>query len=362
MDATVYFAEISDGATPKEQARAMGLLWDAAEMGTKVARRDLVAIKIHVGEQGNTTHIRPEVVREVVKRVKAARGFPFLTETSTLYKGQRENAVKHILLAHGHGFSIEGVGAPFIMADGLLGTTEAQVEIHGELHRTVRVGGEILSADALMVISHPTGHPGTGMGGCIKNLGMGLASRMGKMRQHSAVMPEVIAEKCQLCKKCRRWCPESAIGERDGKSFIIEEKCIGCGECIAVCRFDAVKYDFGIESVELQKSMAEHAWGVVKDKPGKCFYFNVLADMTKDCDCFSTKQEKLIPDIGILGSGDPVALDMATLDLIRQREGKDLGELSYPKLDPMVQIRHAEKMGMGTTRYALQRVEESPNA
>jgi uncharacterized Fe-S center protein len=356
MESRVFFVGVDDGASSKEQARAMGALFEAAEVASRIARRDLVAIKIHVGEQGNTTHMRPELVRELVQRVKGSRAFPFLTETSTLYKGQRENGIKHILLAHGHGFSIERVGAPFIMADGLVGNTEAQVEIQGELHRTVRVAREVLSADALLVVSHPTGHPGTGMGACLKNLGMGLASRMGKMRQHSAVMPEVISERCQLCKKCQRWCPQGAIEERGGVSIILEEKCIGCGECLAVCRFDAVRYDFGTESAELQRSMVEHAWGAVKDKAGKCFYFNVLVDMTKDCDCFGTKQKKILPDLGILGSEDPVALDAATLEITREKAGKDLGDLSYPHLDPMVQILHAEKLGMGSARFALEKV------
>jgi uncharacterized protein len=358
LEAKVFFVELRDGSPPKEQARAMGRLYEAAQVSSRIAREDLVAIKLHVGEKANTTHVRPEMVRELVRRVKASRALPFLTETATLYKGQRENAVKHILLAHGHGFSIERVGAPFIMADGLVGTAEQEVEVNGELNRTVKVAREVLAADAIIGVAHATGHMVTGMGACVKNLGMGLASRMGKMRQHSAILPEVDARLCRRCKKCRRWCPQDAIGEREGVSYIASEKCIGCGECIAVCRFEAIKYDFGKESVELQKSMAEHAHGAVKDKLGKCFFFNVLVDMTKDCDCLQAPQEKVMPDIGILGSDDPVALDMAALDLTRERggAGRDLSHLSYPELDPMVQIRHAEALGMGTTRYALEHV------
>ncbi len=356
MEAKVFFVELEDGASPKLQAKAMGRLYEAAGVSSHISRRDLVAIKLHVGEKGNTTHVRPELVKELVRRVKGSRAFPFLTETSTLYTGQRENAVKHILLAHGHGFSIGRTGAPFIMADGLVGTAEAQVEVQGELHQSVRVAREVLAADALLAVSHATGHMGTGFAGTIKNLGMGLASRMGKMRQHSSIRPEVIAPKCKFCKKCHRWCPQKAIGEREGASYIVREECIGCGECLAVCRFDAIRYDWGIGSRGVQKAMAEHACGVVKDKPGKCFYFNVLLDMTKDCDCLGTPQQKILPDMGILGSEDPVAVDLAALDLTRERGGEDLSRLSYPGLDPMIQILHAEKLGMGTTRYTLVRV------
>lgn len=356
MRSKVYLIELPDGAPAKLQAKAMGKLYDAAGVSKCVSRRDLVAIKVHVGEKGNTTHVKPEIVAALVARVKRGRAFPFLTETSTLYRGQRENAVKHILLAHGHGFSIEKVGAPFILADGLVGNTEAEVCLpDGE---KVKVAREILAADALLVVSHPTGHPGTGMGGCIKNLGMGFASRAGKMRQHSAVMPEVIAERCQNCGKCRRWCPAGAVLEREGVSYILEDRCIGCGECIAVCRFEAVKYDFGKDSPELQRRMARYALGVVLGKKEKSFFFNVLMDMTKDCDCFNVSQTKIVSDIGIAASHDPVALDKATLDLVRKRAGADLGALSYPMLDPMIQILEAERLGMGSSRYALEVVQE----
>jgi uncharacterized Fe-S center protein len=356
LGARVYYAKVWDGAPAKEQARAIGSIYEAAEVSKRISRRDMVAIKVHIGEKGNKTFVNPELVKEIVKRAKASKAYPFLIETATLYRGQRENAVAHILLAHGHGFSIERLGAPFILADGLVGNTEAEVEIRGEVNERVHVAREVLTADVLLVISHATGHIGTGLGACIKNLGMGLASRMGKMRQHSAVMPEVIVERCQLCKKCHRWCPQEAIGEREGASYIALERCIGCGECIAVCRFNAIRYDYGKASAELQRSMAEHAYGVIKDKVGKCFFFNVLIDMTRDCDCMGTPQKKVMNDLGILGSGDPVAVDMATLEMTREMTGKDLSRLSYDHLDPMIQLHHAEKIGAGSTHYTLQRV------
>ncbi|MDR3564586.1 MAG: DUF362 domain-containing protein [Negativicutes bacterium] len=353
MAAKVYLLRLADGSGAAEQALGMKRLYEAAGAAATVAAKDFVAIKLHVGERKNITHVKPEIIRELVEKVKSQGGAPFLTETSTLYKGERENAVKHLMHAHRHGFGIENVGAPFIMADGLTGNTEHEVAVGGELHETVKVAREILSADALLVVSHATGHVAAGLGACIKNLGMGLASRMGKMRQHSAMMPEVSNDKCTYCQKCIKWCPQDAIVEKGGKAYIISEKCIGCGECLAMCRFDAVKYDWGAESGFMQRSMAEHAYGVVKEKPGKCFYFNVLVDMTKDCDCFDTVQKKMIPDLGILASADPVAIDKATLDLTAAAHGKTLAEMSYTRHDAMVQVGHAAKIGMGSLEYEL---------
>ncbi|SDF37088.1 DUF362 domain-containing protein [Sporolituus thermophilus] len=353
MSAKVYFLPLPDGVSVAEQAAAMRKIYEASGADEVFGARDFVAIKLHVGEKKNTTHVKPELVRELVEKVKAKGALPFLTETSTLYKGERENAVKHLLHAHRHGFGIDNVGAPFIMADGLTGNTEYEVTINGELHKTVKVAREIMSADAMLVVSHPTGHPAAGLGACIKNLGMGLASRMGKMRQHSAMLPEVLTDKCRFCQKCLKWCPQEAIIEKTGKAYIMTEKCIGCGECLAVCRFDAVKYDWGAESGFMQRSMAEHAYGVVKEKQGKCFFFNVMINMTKDCDCFNVNQQKFIPDIGILASADPVAIDVATLDLTAKANGQTLAELAYKHHNARIQIEHAAKIGMGSLDYEL---------
>ena len=357
MSEKVYFAKLKDGASIEEQLDALQKLYAAGDLGKTIAKKDFVAIKFHVGEKNNTTHVRPELIKAIVDHAKTAGAQPFLTETSTLYKGERENAVKHIMHAHRHGFGIEKIGAPFIMADGLTGNTEYEVQIGGELHQSVKVAREIMSADAMIVVSHPTGHPATGLGACIKNLGMGLASRMGKMREHSAMLPEIIQDKCRYCQKCIQWCPQEAIVEKGGKAFIIEGKCIGCGECLAVCKFDAVKYDWNAESGVTQRSMAEHAYGIVKSKKGKCLFINVMVDMTHDCDCFSVKQEKMIPDIGILASFDPVAVDKATLDITAKAHGKNLAEMAYAHHDAMIQLKHAAKVGMGSLEYELVEVK-----
>jgi uncharacterized Fe-S center protein len=353
MAAKVYFLRLKDGLSAAEQASGMEKIYDASGAAAVTAGKDFVAVKLHVGEKENTTHIRPALIRAIVDKVKSQQGVPFLTETSTLYKGERENAVKHLLHAHRHGFGIDNVGAPFIMADGLTGNTEYEIEINGELHKSVKVAREVMSADVLLAVSHATGHVAAGLGACIKNLGMGLASRMGKMRQHSAMLPEVITKKCRLCQKCIKWCPREAIIEKDGKAYIKTDKCIGCGECLAMCRFDAVKYDWGAESGFMQKSMAEHAYGIVKEKTNKCFFFNVLVDMTKDCDCYNVSQKKLIPDIGILASADPVAIDKATLDLTAQAQGQTLAQMAYKHHDAMIQIEHAANIGMGSLEYEL---------
>lgn len=354
MSSKVYFIPLPDGCSVDEQVQAMSRICEAANLSAVIDEKEMVAVKLSVGEKNNITHIKPPLVRVVVEQIKRKGAYPFLAETSTLYKGERENAVKHMLHAEAHGFGIREVGAPFIMVDGLLGNSEIDVEISGELHDKVKIAREAVMCDAIIGLSHPTGHGSTGLGACLKNLGMGLASRMGKMRQHSALKPAVLPDKCRFCGKCIQWCPEGVITEKDGKAFINDERCIGCGECLAVCNFGSVKFDWDANPTYLQQSMAEHAYGSVKSKlENKVLFINVLVDMTKDCDCASKRQEKLIPDVGILASSDPVAVDMATLDLTAKANGKHLTALAYPEHDPMVQLRHAAKAGMGSLEYEL---------
>lgn len=353
MVSKVFLVKLKDGADAKKQTSALEKLYDHCNVKEMIEKNNFVAIKLHVGDEHNSTYIKPEVAAVLVRKVKEKSAQPFMTETSTLYKGVRSNAVSHIMHAISHGFTVQKVGAPFIMADGLSGNSDIEVEINGILNKKVRIAREARMTDCMLIVSHPTGHMLTGYGGAIKNLGMGLTSRKGKLRQHSTMGPEINRDKCVMCGRCLKWCPEDAIIEVDGKAFIIKEKCVGCGECIAVCQFGAVKFDWGAESDDLQKQMAEHALGVVKGKESRIFYFNIAVNMTKECDCLPVNQKKFIPDVGILASRDPVAIDEATLDLTIGEDGIDLAKKSFGHLDGRIQLEHGQKIGLGQREYEL---------
>lgn len=353
MPVRVFFAPVEGGESQASLRDKIERLYGAADLSSCIVEGDLVAIKLHIGEKGGSTYLPPYCLEPIVDRVKADGGKPFLTDTNTLYRGQRTNAVDHLHLAYEHGFSIENVGAPMIIADGLLGRNEIEVDIDGEIYNKVSVATEAAMADALIVVSHATGHPGAGFGASLKNIGMGFSSRKGKLAQHSDMPPRIDESRCTGCQTCIRWCPQNTIVMRGEVAFIIQENCIGCGECLAVCRFNAVTFQWGKSSELLQKRIVEHALGVVKDKQGKIGCMNFIISVTRGCDCFGTAQKPIIPDIGILAGKDPVALDKATLDLIRQRNNRELSELTYPHIDPYIQIRHAEKIGLGQTSYEL---------
>ncbi|MBU2510308.1 DUF362 domain-containing protein [bacterium] len=354
----VFFVPLEDNENPDSVERKTRLLFDEAGFQSIINPSKSVAIKTHFGERGNRTHLTPDQIRPLVQKVKEYGGKPFLTETSVLYKSNRSNALDHILLAYEHGFTFENVGAPIIMADGFLGVWERKITINGEFYDKVGIAGDAIAPDALLIVSHATGHLLSGLGATIKNMGMGLSSRMGKLNQHSEVAPKVDAALCDLCKTCIKWCPEDCILENDGAAFIQEEKCIGCGECLAVCKTGAVQFTWDASSDNMQKKMVEHAYGVYLEKKDSMAYITFLTNMTKDCDCLKSK-EKMVPDMGIMASFDPIALDMATLDLTRQRYQQNLSKLAYPDRNPMVQIDHGVKLGMGSKEYRLVEIKAS---
>ncbi|MFQ6617105.1 MAG: DUF362 domain-containing protein [Fidelibacterota bacterium] len=353
MKSNVYFVELSSdepASTINEKLRALFL---EAGLNGCVDNHDVVAVKVHFGEKGNETFIKPSMIRPVVDEIKLCGGIPFLTDTNTLYRGQRDNAISHIKLAHEHGFTLENVGAPVIIADGLLGRNEVEVEINGKYHDTVSIAEEAATANAAIIISHATGHIACGYGGTIKNIGMGFSSRMGKLMQHSKTLPEIVKQRCNSCGVCIKWCPEEAILMEDDGAFIVSLECIHCGECLAVCRQEAVRFSWNRSSEDLQMRIAEHAYGVIKNKPGKVGYITFLISITKDCDCLNRKMTPILADIGVLAGKDPVAVDAAVLDLTKQNGGKDLASLSYPGIKPDVQLEHGEMIGMGTRSYNL---------
>ena len=355
MAETVYFIPAARSEGPRVVAEKVRSLFGKAGLDTLVHQNDLVALKIHFGEQGNVTSIPPGFAKPVAEEVTRLGGRPFWTDTCVLYRSIRDNAVDHLRFAHGQGFTIESSGAPVVIADGILGTDEKTVKIPGRLFQEVSVASAALDANAMIALSHVTGHMVTGLGGAIKNLGMGFASRKGKLRQHATMKPNVSKKLCTGCEACVRDCPSKAIVLEGGKAVIDHQICIGCGECLAVCRFDAVKHDWGRDSDELQRRMAEHALGVVIGKAGRTGYINFILSVTKDCDCMPSKQAPVLPDIGLIAGKDPVAVDAASLDLIQQVAGKNLTTLSYPQFDPTIQIRHGEAIGLGSSRY--QRVD-----
>ena len=262
---TVWFAALR---SPKKTSLVtrVGQLLERAGLGDAIADGDFVAIKLHFGEEGNTGFVSPVFAREVVKRVKAHGGKPFLTDANTLYPGQRWNAVDHLSNAIHHGFGYATVEAPIIIADGLNGGDPCEVAIEGFNHfESVRIGSVAVAADAMVAITHVKGHEATGFGGALKNVGMGLGCRSAKQRMHADFKPDPIAEKCTACRRCVIACPVDAITIGPDKVAVVDyELCYGCGECVASCSYGAIAIDWKTTPEAIQEKIVEQCAGVLR--------------------------------------------------------------------------------------------------
>jgi uncharacterized Fe-S center protein len=333
-----------------------------------IAEGDKVAVKLHFGEGGNVAYLPPQFARVTVEEVKKAGGKPFLIDTNTLYKGTRSNAVDHLETAVLNGFSFATVGAPVIIGDGLIGMDYVRETLDGKHFSEVKIAAAFHQADAVVNLTHFTGHELFGFGGVLKGLGMGCAAPSGKQEMHSDVLPSVREAKCTMCGRCFDWCPTDAIRWETGTTaFIIEEKCIGCGECTVACNYGAIAVNWKTNPAVTMEKTAEYAAGALKNKQGKGFFLCFLLNMSPDCDCYGFNDPPFAADVGILASTDPVAIDQAGVDLVNRAQaltGSKLEDLNAEdklvavtgiEWDPI--LEHAEKLGLGKRKYTLEEVE-----
>lgn len=344
-------------------------LFAVAGVANLIAPKDLVAVKMHWGERGNLAFLPPPLIATLLQKIKSAGGSPFVTDTNTLYFGSRRNAVDNMMTAYANGFSPSTIGVPVIIADGLFGDDYVKVPIDGKHFKECKIASSIHRAQALVSVAHFKGHGGTGFGGTIKNIGMGCAASSGKQNLHSDVKPKVGREKCTGCGSCVKKCPVNAIAIDDEKKARIDRAaCIGCAECTVTCRFEAIDINWKSDLKIMQEKMAEYAFAAVKDKKFKSAFFNVLINITPDCDCFDFSDAPIVPDLGIAVSKDPVAVDQASIDLVNSAPGISTSKLgenhgsddkfrAIHKVDWRHQLAHAEAVGLGSREYELIEIE-----
>lgn len=336
-------------------AGVAGLLWDKMGLKRIIKPNSLVAVKQHFGEEKGKGYLAPPVARAIGKKIKAAGGKPFLTDTNTLYRGRRSNACDHLEIAREHGFTHDQLGFPVIIADGLKGEAQVKTRLKGCRLKYAFLAGAGLFADAAIILTHVTGHINAGLGASIKNAGMGFAGRGGKLHQHHGSAPVFLGEKCTACGLCARHCPVNAIIIRK-RAELNPKKCIGCGECFSFCKFEAITFKWTAQSKELQKKMTEYCLAFHKAKNGNIAYFNFLTRISRECDCM-VKSQKMLPDIGVVGSLDPVAADAAAMDLVNKYFGRDIFKEFRPRIDARIQLSYGEQIGLGSTAYKLIRVK-----
>ena len=331
-----------------------------------------VAIKMHFGEMGNISYLRPNYAKAVADVVKELGGIPFLTDCNTLYPGSRKNAIEHMYCAWENGFTPLTVGCPVIIADGLKGTDDVEVPVRGgEYIEKAKIGRAVMDADIFISLTHFKGHEMTGFGGTLKNIGMGCGSRAGKKDQHSNGKPTIDPGLCRGCRRCMHECANQGLefDPESRKMHVNENNCVGCGRCIGACNFDAISFENDAATQILNCRMAEYTKAVIDGRPN--FHISLIVDVSPNCDCHAENDAPILPNIGMFASFDPLALDQACADACLKQEPLPNSQLSdrmkedgfedhhdhfentTPDSEYKTCLAHAEKIGLGSREYEL---------
>ncbi len=364
----VYFSDLRANAS-LNLLKKLEILIRKAGINSIEFENKITAIKIHFGEPGNLSYIRPNFAAALVKYLKTLGARPFLTDANTLYFGRRSNAIDHIRAAYENGFNPLVIDCPVIIADGLRGADYMEVKIDQEYCKTAKIGKAVMDADIIVTMNHFKGHEMTGFGGALKNIGMGCASVGGKLELHSSSSPVIAEANCTGCRICEKYCAQDAIiVGRDKIAHIDIEKCVGCGQCVAVCQYDAAQVVWQNGSELANCKIAEYSHAVLKDRAN--FHINFIMNVSPNCDCWNFNDYPLVPDLGIAASFDPVALDQACADMVvnapsipgncicKDHSNGDLaGEDKFKMVHPSTYwesgLIHAEKIGLGSRKYEL---------
>ena len=373
--AKVYFTDFrtiafADGLPKKLQKLCRSAGIEQIDFGGK-----FVAIKMHFGELGNVSYLRPNYARAVVELVRNLGGKPFLTDCNTMYPGKRKNALEHLECAWENGFTPLSAGCPLLIADGLKGTDDVAVPVAGgEFVKQARIGRAVMDADVFISLTHFKGHEVAGFGGTIKNIGMGCGSRAGKKEQHSNGKAQIDPKRCRGCRRCERECANGGLAYDASahKMTVNTANCVGCERCLGACNFDAISFADSSAVYELNCRMAEYAKAVVDGRPS--FHISLVMDISPNCDCHCENDAPILPDIGMFASFDPVALDQACADACLAAEPMPNSQLSdnlrrpdfvdhhdhfvnsTPESEWKSCLAHAEKIGLGTRCYELIRI------
>ncbi|MDR1600991.1 MAG: DUF362 domain-containing protein [Tannerella sp.] len=332
-------------------------------------KNQFVAIKIHFGEPGNLAYIRPNYVARMATFLHGLGAKPFLTDSNTLYSGNRANAVDHLQSAAENGFNPISAKCNVIIADGLKGTDYREVPVDGEYCKAPKIGAAVVDADIVLSMTHFKGHEQSGFGGTLKNLGMGAASVGGKLELHSSSQPEIDLESCTGCSICVKYCAHDAVHlGKDRKAVIDYDHCVGCGQCVALCQYEGAVQGEADTSERLNCKIAEYTKAVLLDKPH--FHVSFIMNVSPECDCWNHNDAALVPDLGMAASFDPVALDQACADMVikapalagsrltdrhphEHLENADKFRLVHPDTNWAAGLDHAVKIGLGTRNYKL---------
>lgn len=394
--AKVYYMDDRASSYQTSLVAKMLTLFDAAKFGSMIKRGDLVAIKLHMGEFNNTGYLRPVYVRAMADKVKSLGGDPMVIDTTTLpYSAfpSRATAVDYLNTAYRNGFTPSAVGCPVVIADGFIGTDDIRIDLpEGYILKEQYIATGCALADSMIVLTHFKGHPQGTFGGAVKNIGVGCASKRGKLNLHMGGhsiygfaerlwFPQRCAGKsCPTWEVCDNLCPVQSYRVTDSGIEWKKELCVGCGACfgpMATC--GALFPPLGwLEATAT--ALVDSALAAVKAiGKGKMGFINLAVDISPFCDCVNFTDRSIVPNLGLFASWDPVSVDAACVQKAKESSGMP-GSLAMAKgamnpgipkfstcgsvlgVSEEIQLNVGVKIGLGERKFEIEEVpaQEDP--
>ncbi len=267
-----------------------------------------IAVKIHMGEPGNKYYIKSDFTRKIIEIMLDMECSPFIFDSPVTYRSPRGSVEGYRKSAAEHGYNQENMGVPVIISD-------RSAPMKGR-YSDYQVVLDPLEADGVVLLTHFKGHVASGMGGSIKNVGMGCMSKDTKEMIHSGGEPEY-QKGCTECGTCVENCPTDNIELREGRPFFDQTWCPGCSNCVLVCPEDAIAP--GLETfgrLIADAACAAHAGF------RKSVSINVMKNITKLCDCIASSGPIILDDVGFIVADDMLTADIASLNMVEEASGE----------------------------------------
>ncbi len=269
---------------------------------------DRVAVKLHMGEPGNRYFIKPDLARSICGNLREAGCEPFLFDTPVVYNSPRGNISSYLKAAAANGYDEHAIGAPIVVSN-------ESVEVKGSL-MTYRIAEAVLEADGVLLLTHFKGHVACGVGGAVKNIGMGCMAKETKGDIHTGGEP-LYTEGCIQCGVCVENCPTDNIAIEDDQPTFGHTWCPGCSNCAIVCPEECIRP----KVARFDELLAEAA-ALAHKRFKKAYAVNVLKNISKLCDCIAESGPIIADDIGYVCAHDMVTVDAASLETVARATGK----------------------------------------
>lgn len=325
-----------------------------------------VVIKLHTGNNMGYSTVHPMFVRRVVQAVKDGGGKPYVVDVNWDAAGAEER-----------GYAQEVIGCPVYPA---AGPDEKYFYTHKQPYKNIKtwkVAGSVQDATFMIDFAHVKGHPTCGFGAAIKNIALGCLTGETRGAMHDAMHydPYWFPEKCPdqaTRQQIIAACPFEALvvdKKNPDQLHLHMEQCNQCGRCLKVAppgslKIEALNFHTFMEACAISTKISLSTFA-----PEKVIHLSLATHMTPVCDCFGFTSMPILPDAGIFGSDDIVAIDQAALDIIAKtslieenlplameihfREGHPFRQLHGPHKDPYVMTQYAEQYGLGSRAYEL---------